>query len=67
MDKGVNLYLEQAVASFERNGKGLKVNFKNGRSIAADIVILSIGVRPETNLARAAELTIERCRRHCRE
>ena len=58
MDKGVNLYLEQAVASFERNGKGLKVNFKNGRSIAADIVILSIGVRPETNLARAAELTI---------
>lgn len=58
MDKGVNLYLEQAVASFERNGKGLKVNFKNGQSIAADIVILSIGVRPETNLARAAELTI---------
>ena len=58
MDKGVNLYLEQAVASFERDGKGLKVNFKNGQSIAADIVILSIGVRPETNLARAAELTI---------
>lgn len=58
IDKGVNLYLEQAVASFERNGKGLKVNFKNGQSIAADIVILSIGVRPETNLARAAELTI---------
>jgi len=58
MDKGVNLYLEQAVASFERDGKGLKVNFKNGQSIAADIVILSIGVRPETNLARTAELTI---------
>ena len=58
MDKGVNLYLEQAVASFARDGKGLKVTFKNGQSIAADIVILSIGVRPETNLARAAELTI---------
>lgn len=58
MDKGVNLYLEQAVASFERDGKGLKVTFKNGQSIPADIVILSIGVRPETNLARAAELTI---------
>lgn len=58
MDKGVNLYLEQAVASFERNGKGLKVNFKNGQTIAADIVILSIGVRPETTLARAAELAI---------
>ena len=58
MDKGVNLYLEQAVASFERDGKGVKVTFKNGQSIAADIVILSIGVRPETNLARAAGLTI---------
>ena len=58
MDKGVNLYLEQAVASFEREGKGLKVTFKNGQSISADIVILSIGVRPETSLARAAELTI---------
>ena len=58
MDKGVNLYLEQAVASFKREGKGLKVTFKNGQSISADIVILSIGVRPETSLARAAELTI---------
>lgn len=58
MDKGVNLYLEQAVASFEREGKGLKVTFKNGQSISADIVILSIGVRSETSLARAAELTI---------
>ena len=58
MDKGVNLYLEQAVASFEREGKGVKVTFKNGQSISADIVILSIGVRPETSLARAAELTI---------
>ena len=58
MDKGVNLYLEQAVASFSRDGRGLKVTFKNGQSISADIVILSIGVRPETTLARAAELKI---------
>ena len=49
---------EQAVASFERDGKGLKVIFKNGQSISSDIVILSIGVRPETTLARAAELKI---------
>lgn len=58
MEKGVNLHLEQAVSSFERNGKEIKVIFKNGQSILADIVILSIGVRPETTLARAAELTI---------
>ena len=58
MDKGVNLYLEQAVASFSREGKGLKVTFKNGQSISADIVILSIGVRPETKLAKDAGLAI---------
>ncbi|WP_455590557.1 FAD-dependent oxidoreductase [Bacteroides sp.] len=58
MEKGVNLYLEQAVASFEKVGKELKVVFKNRQSIVADIVILSIGVRPETTLARAAGLTI---------
>lgn len=58
MDKGVNLYLEQAVASFEKTGKEMKVVFKNGQAISADIVILSIGVRPETTLARAAGLTI---------
>lgn len=58
MEKGVNLYLEQAVASFEKIGKEIKVIFKNGQSILTDIVILSIGVRPETTLARAAELAI---------
>ena len=58
MEKGVNLYLEKAVASFERVGKEIKVIFADGDSIMADIVILSIGVRPETTLARAAELTI---------
>lgn len=58
MEKGVNLYLEQAVASFEKVGKEIKVVFKNGQSIIADIVILSIGVRPETTLARATGLTI---------
>lgn len=57
-DKGVNLYLEQAVASFEKTGKEIKVIFKNGQSLLTDIVILSIGVRPETTLARSAELTI---------
>lgn len=58
MDKGVNLYLEQAVASFEKTGREIKVVFKDGQSIPADIVILSIGVRPETTLARAAGLVI---------
>lgn len=58
MEKGVNLYLNQAVASFERVGKEMKVIFKSGQSVLTDLVILSIGVRPETTLARTAGLTV---------
>lgn len=58
MEKGVNLYLGQAVASFERVGKEIKVMLKSGLSVMADVVILSIGVRLETTLARAAGLDI---------
>ena len=58
MQNGVSLYLEQAVERFERNGEQLTVCFKNGEQIEADIVILSIGVRPETALAKAAGIKI---------
>nr|WP_320057429.1 FAD-dependent oxidoreductase [uncultured Bacteroides sp.] len=58
MERGVNLYLEQAVASFKKNEDGMEVVFKDGQTIGADIIILSIGVRPETTLAKEAGLTI---------
>lgn len=51
MDKGVDLYLERGVEHFEKTANGLKVFFGNGESIEADIVVLSIGVRPATKLA----------------
>ena len=56
--KGVSLYLEQAVAAFERKGNEIRVILKSGETIVADMVILSIGVRPETTLAKAAGLHI---------
>lgn len=56
--KGVSLYLEQAVAAFERKGDEIRVMLKSGETIVADMVILSIGVRPETTLAKAAGLRI---------
>lgn len=58
MEKGVNLYLEQAVASFEREGKGLKVIFQERTVRSCRYCHPIYRVRPETNLARAAELTI---------
>ena len=56
--KGVSLYLEQAVAAFERKGNEIRVILKSVETIVADMVILSIGVRPETTLAKAAGLHI---------
>lgn len=58
VQKGVNLYLEQAVASFASKDGEIEVTFKSGETIMADLVILSIGVRPETKLAKEAGLAI---------
>ncbi len=57
-EKGVRLYLETAVESFSQNGDEIEIHFKDGRKIAADMVILSIGVRPNTGLATDAGLEI---------
>lgn len=56
--KGVELYLEEAVASFERTNSGLVVIFNSGKRLQADMVLLSIGVRPATQLAQDAGLEI---------
>ena len=58
IQKGVKLYLGQTVERFEQNDIMINVCLKSGKTIPADIVILSIGVRPETSLAKAAGLTI---------
>lgn len=56
LEKGVGLRLSTAVTAFEKDGRGLKVSFASGESAAADIVILSIGVRPLNTLALEAGL-----------
>ena len=54
----MHLYLEQSVERFEKRDDKIEVFFTSGKSIATDLVILSIGVRPETALAKAAGLRI---------
>ncbi|MDF9828891.1 NADPH-dependent 2,4-dienoyl-CoA reductase/sulfur reductase-like enzyme/rhodanese-related sulfurtransferase [Parabacteroides sp. PF5-6] len=56
--KGVSLHLEQSVEKFTKRGSVIDVHFKSGQTIEADLVILSIGVRPATALAQAAGLKI---------
>ncbi len=53
---GVELILSDGVKSFNEN----EVELTSGRKISSDIVILSIGVRPETTLAQKAGLEVNR-------
>ena len=56
---GVKFALGDGVAGFEKNTEGeVSVKTKSGISHPADLVILAIGVRPETALAKAAGLDI---------
>ena len=56
--KGVDLRLSTAVAGFEKVEKQINVNLNNGTSLLADMVILSIGVRPDTKLAVMAGIDL---------
>jgi NADPH-dependent 2,4-dienoyl-CoA reductase/sulfur reductase-like enzyme/peroxiredoxin family protein/rhodanese-related sulfurtransferase/TusA-related sulfurtransferase len=56
--KGIELYLGDAVAAFEKQGDRLSTRLKSGKSLVADMVILSIGVKPENKLAAAAGLAL---------
>jgi len=61
--KHVDLHLNQAVQGFipvSGPDPSIKINLKNGNELEADIVILSIGVRPDTTLAKQAGITLGR-------
>jgi len=53
-DKGVNLIVEDKVENFEED----KVVLSSGKKINAKVVVMAIGVSPETVLAKEANLEI---------
>ncbi len=56
---GIHLALGDGVAGFTQvDGGALEVKTKSGKTYPADIVILALGVRPDTALAKAAGLAI---------
>jgi NADPH-dependent 2,4-dienoyl-CoA reductase/sulfur reductase-like enzyme/rhodanese-related sulfurtransferase len=56
---GIKLALGDGVAGFaQADGGALEVTAKSGKVHPADIVILALGVRPDTTLAKAAGLAI---------
>jgi NADPH-dependent 2,4-dienoyl-CoA reductase/sulfur reductase-like enzyme/rhodanese-related sulfurtransferase len=55
---GVQLALGDALGGFQSRNGQILVSTKSGAQHAGDLVILSIGVRPETDLAKSAGLEL---------
>lgn len=58
MDKGVGLWLGRGVEKFTRENGSIKVWLNTGETLSADLVLLSIGVRPSVRLAREAGIEL---------
>lgn len=58
LNQGVALHLNTAVERFEKDNGRIRVFFKSGESIVTDLVLLSIGVSPNTALAKSAGIEL---------
>jgi NADPH-dependent 2,4-dienoyl-CoA reductase/sulfur reductase-like enzyme len=56
--RGVEVWTGVEIASIERNEKRLKAHSTKGQTCDADLVIVATGVRPSSELAKAAGLEI---------
>lgn len=56
--KGVSLFLDTGVAAITEAGNHLNVALSNGQDLSTDMVILAVGVRPDTKLAADAGLKL---------
>ncbi len=56
--KNVEFYLKDGVSRFEKTESKLSIMLMSGRKIESELIILSIGVRPENQLAKNGGLTI---------
>jgi 3-phenylpropionate/trans-cinnamate dioxygenase ferredoxin reductase subunit len=57
--EGVDLRTEVTVAGVVPDGEGLRVDLAGGESVAGDVVLVGVGIRPRTELAEAAGLDVD--------
>jgi NADPH-dependent 2,4-dienoyl-CoA reductase/sulfur reductase-like enzyme len=57
-EQGVTLHLNTRSDGVERSGERLVVKLSDGSSITTDMVIVSVGVRPNSEIAKAAGLAV---------
>jgi len=56
--EGITLKLGSSVTGFESNGSGLNVLLKDEAPISTDMVLMAVGVSPDTTLAKLAGLEL---------
>nr|WP_269430065.1 FAD-dependent oxidoreductase [Geobacillus kaustophilus] len=58
--QGMNFLLRKETAELFGNGRVEGVRFKDGTSIAADLVVMAVGIRPNVDLARRSGIEVNR-------
>jgi len=59
-DLGVTVHLSAATTAVSADDDGVQVTLADGQLLSADLFVVACGTRPETGLARAAGLAVER-------
>jgi assimilatory nitrate reductase electron transfer subunit len=57
---GITAHLDAMAASVAADADGVTLGLADGRELRADLLVVACGVRPETGLAAAAGLSVER-------
>ncbi len=55
---GVRLYLNDGVSSFADTENDVEITLKSGKTLSAELVILSIGISPNGDIAKSAGLAV---------
>ncbi len=58
LQNGVKLFLGDGVESFNNKDDQVDIQLKSGKTVSADLVILSVGVIPNSQLAKEADLAV---------
>ncbi|MCR5785205.1 MAG: FAD-dependent oxidoreductase [Eubacterium sp.] len=55
---GIKLILKDGVAGFKEREDGIDITLRSGKTLSADLAILSIGVRPNSEIAKNAGIKV---------
>ena len=58
IENGINVSLGDGLSHFEPSNESIKVHLESGKILDVDLVVLSIGVLPDSQLAKESGLTV---------